>query len=103
MKKIRIPFELQMIVLILALIGFTILLTTYLCNKQQKQRQLGRFKRYEIVYEIDGKPVTVDVKGYYKNSATTITITSIHIPVAPDSTYVFTREDFMSIKSIRER
>ena len=103
MKKIRIPFELQMIVLILALIGFVILLATYLYNEQQKQRQLGRFKRYEIVYEIDGKPVTVDVKGYYKNSATTITITSIHIPVTPDPTYVFTKEDFMSIKSIRER
>lgn len=103
MKKIRIPFELQIIVTIVISIGLVILLATYLVNRQEKQKQMGKFKRYEIVYEIDGKPVTVNVKGYYKNSATTITITSIHIPVAPDSTYVFTREDFMSIKSIRER
>lgn len=103
MKKIRVPFEFQMILLMFAMIGCAILLVTYLCNRQEKQRQMGRFKRYEIVYEIDGKPVKVDVKGYYKNSATTITITSIHIPVAPDPNYVFTREDFMSIKSIKER
>ena len=103
MKKIRIPFELQIIVCIVVSIGLAILLATYLVNKDEKRRQMGRVKRYEIVYEIDSKPVTVDVKGYYKNSATTITITSVHIPVAPDPTYVFTREDFMSIKSIRER
>lgn len=87
----------------IALIGFAVLLAMYLCDKQERQRKMGRIKRYELVYEIDGKPVTVDVRGYYKNSATTITITSIHIPVAPDPTYVFTKEDFMSIKSIRER
>lgn len=79
------------------------MLGIYLSDKNERQRKMERIKRYELVYEIDGKPVTVNVKGYYKNSATTITITSIHIPVAPDSTYVFTREDFMSIKSIRER
>lgn len=103
MKKIRVPFELQMVILMIALIGFAVLLAMYLCDKQERQRKMGRIKRYELVYEIDGKPVTVDVRGYYKNSATTITITSIHIPVAPDPTYVFTKEDFMSIKSIRER
>ncbi len=103
MKKIRVPFEIQMLVLMVVLIVFAILLAEYLSNRQQRQRQMGRFKRYELVYEIDGKPVTVDVKGYYKNSATTITITSIHIPVAPDPNYVFTKEDFMSIKSIKER
>lgn len=103
MKKIRVPFELQVVILMVALIGFAVLLAMCLSNREQRQRQMGRIKRYEIVYEIDGKPVTVDVKGYYKNSATTITVTSIHIPVAPDPTYVFTREDFMSIKSIRER
>lgn len=79
------------------------MLGIYLSDKNERQRKMGRIKRYELVYEIDGKPVIVDVKGYYKNSATTITITSIHIPVAPDPTYVFTKEDFMSIKSIRER
>lgn len=103
MKKIRVPFELQMTLLMFALIGFAVLLAMYLCDKQERQRKMGRIKRYELVYEIDGKPVTVDVRGYYKNSATTITITSIHIPVAPDPNYVFTREDLMSIKSIRER
>ena len=103
MKKIQIPFGLQIIIFVVILVGLSVLLAIYLCNMQEKQRQMGRVKCYEIVYEIDGKPVTVDVRGYYKNSATTITITSIHIPVAPDPTYVFTREDFMSIKSIKER
>lgn len=103
MKKIRVPFELQLIISMVLMIGFAILLATYISNRAERQRKMGRSKRYELVYEIDGKPVTVDVRGYYKNSATTITITSIHIPVAPDPTYVFTREDFMSIKSIRER
>lgn len=103
MKKIRVPFELQMVILMVVLIGFAVLLAMYLCDKQERQRKMGRIKRYELVYEIDGKPVIVDVRGYYKNSATTITITSIHIPVAPDPTYVFTKEDFMSIKSIKER
>lgn len=103
MKKIRVPFELQIIVCIVVTVGFAVLLGIYLSDKNERQRKMERIKRYELVYEIDGKPVTVNVKGYYKNSATTITITSIHIPVAPDSTYVFTREDFMSIKSIRER
>ena len=103
MKKIQVPFELRLIIFIVITIGFSVLFAMYLSNKEQRQRQIGRVKRYELVYEIDGKPVTVDVNGYYKNSATTITVTSIHIPVAPDSTYVFTREDFMSIKSIKER
>ena len=103
MKNIRIPFELQIIVCIVVSIGLAVLLAMYISDRAERQRKMGRTKCYELVYEIDGKPVTVDVKGYYKNSATTITITSIHIPVAPDPTYVFTREDFMSIKSIRER
>lgn len=103
MKKIRVSFELQLVISMVLMIGFAVLLAMYVCDKQERQRKMGRIKRYELVYEIDGKPVTVDVRGYYKNSATTITITSIHIPVAPDPTYVFTKEDFMSIKSIKER
>lgn len=103
MKKIQVPFELQIIIFVVIMIGLAVFLGMFLSDKAERQRKMGRVKRYELVYEIDGKPVTVDVKGYYKNSATTITITSIHIPVAPDPNYVFTREDFMSIKSIKER
>ena len=92
-----------MIIWVVVGMGLAVSFAIYLCNRVEKQRQIGRVKRYEIVYEIDGKPVKVDVKGYYKNSATTITITSIHIPVAPNPTHVLTKEDLMSIKSIRER
>lgn len=103
MKKIEISYDLKFILIFIAMVlvaGGTV----YFANKAfDKRRTVGIRRSYELVYEIDGKPVVVEISGYSKNSSAKIDITSIHIPVAPDPTYVFTREDFMSIKSIRER
>lgn len=103
MKKIEISYDLKFLLIFEAMLlvaGGTV----YFANKAlNKRKTVGIRKSYELVYEIDGKPVVVEISGYSKNSSNTIAITSIHIPVAPDPTYVFTREDFMSIKSIRKR
>lgn len=103
MKKIEISYNLKFL-LIFAAIVLVAAGTVYFANETlNKRRTVGIRKSYELFYEIDSKPVVVEISGYSKNSSNTIVITSIHIPVAPDSTYVFTIEDFMSIKSIRER
>ena len=103
MKKIELSYNIRIPLIfgfiILAAIGISFLGNKYL----NKRRAIGIRRSYELVYEIDGKPVMVEISGYSKNSSAKIEITDIHIPVAPDPNYVFTREDFMSIKSIRER
>ena len=103
MKKIELSYNVRIPLIfafiVLAAIGITFLAAEHL----NKRRTVGIRRSYELVYEIDGKPVVVEISGYSKNSSTKIDITDIHIPVAPSPTYVFTREDFMSIKSIRER
>ena len=103
MKKIELSYNIR-IPLIFGLIVFACAGIVFLANEHlNKRRATGVRRSYELVYEIDGKPVVVEISEYSKNSSTKIDITDIHIPVAPSSTYVFTKEDFVSIKSIRER